>query len=282
MTKILKTKKHQRTSQAKAAPTHLTFSEHLAELRRRLFYISAAVIAGSMAAYLVQQQIVNALVAPAHNQKFIYTSPIGGIDFLFRVCLYTGLALSIPVIIYNCLKYIEPLMAHDSARFIAWSSLASGVLALAGIIFGYFIGLPTALHFLLHQFSNHQITAMLTIQSYLSFVTLYMFGAALMFQLPLILLLTNRIKPLTPGGMWRKERWVILASFVLAIIMNPTPNLIGQVVLAGPMIVAYQLAIGLVALLQKPAPAVIAEPIQPKTSRIIAQPKLIDVIVNPE
>jgi sec-independent protein translocase protein TatC len=73
--------------------------EHLHELRRRLFFIAISVIAWSAAAYAIQQRIVNVLLKPSHGQSFVYTSPIGGIDFLFRVCLYTGLIFSIPFIV---------------------------------------------------------------------------------------------------------------------------------------------------------------------------------------
>src|ERR1700760_595482 len=80
------------------------FMEHLRELRRRFFYMALSVIVWSGAAYAVQQRIVSLLLKPSHGQDFVYTSPIGGIDFLFRVCLYSGLILSIPVIVYQTLK----------------------------------------------------------------------------------------------------------------------------------------------------------------------------------
>ena len=124
----------------------LLFMEHVYELRKRLVYIATSVALFSAAAYGIQHHIVQALLQPAHQQKFIYTSPGGGIDFLFRVCLYTGITLSIPLIVYQCLRYMEPLLKKGSLRFIASGSIASGVLAAIGISFGYFVGLPSALH----------------------------------------------------------------------------------------------------------------------------------------
>src|SRR2546421_8023050 len=183
---------------SKSRNPKLPFIEHLLELRKRLFYVAVSVILWGAAAYFVQQRIVAALLKPAAHQQFIYTSVGGGIDFLFRVCMYTGLVFSIPVIVYHLLRYLQPLIKKDAVRFIAWGSVASGVLALAGMAFGYFLGLPAALHFLLHQFTSGQIHPLLTIQSYMSFVTLYMLGSALLFQLPLVLLLINRVKPLKP------------------------------------------------------------------------------------
>jgi sec-independent protein translocase protein TatC len=205
--------------------------------------VAVSVILWATAAYFVQQQIVRALLRPAHNQQFIYTSVGGGIDFLVRVCIYTGIVLSIPVIVFQILKYVQPLIKRDAARFIGWGSVVSGFLALAGMAFGYFLGLPSALHFLLHQFTTDQIHPLLTIQSYMSFVTMYMLGSALLFQLPLLLVLINRIKPLQPKKLLGYERWVILLAFVGGGIMNPSPRVQDQIMLAGPMIAAYQVGV---------------------------------------
>lgn len=222
------------------------FIEHLHELRRRLFFVAVTLTAFSVAAYSVQQTVVRLLLAPSHGQHFIYTSPLGGLNFLIKVCLLVGIVCSIPVIVYQFLRYVEPLMREPSRHFIRWGTFVSGVLAVLGMAFGYFLGLPAALEFLLNQFTTAQIQPLLTIEAYLSFVSVYMLCAALMFQIPLIVLFINRIKPLTPGGLLRMERWVILFSVILAFIMNPTPNLISQFLIAIPMILTYQLAIGII------------------------------------
>lgn len=243
-----KPKNPNRTTTHSLAPvTTLTFAEHFYELRRRLYYVALSVIFWGCIIYSVQQHIVNILLQPSHGQRFIYTSPGGGIDFLFRICVYGGLVLSMPVIVYQLLRFFEPLIHHASRRFVTIGSLVSGVLALAGVIFGYYIGLPAALHFLLHQFTTVQIRPLVTIQSYLNFVVVYMVGSALLFQLPLLLIFINRIKPLQPKNLLHYERWVILAAFVMAGLMNPTPNILSQLLVAGPFIIMYQVGIVIIA-----------------------------------
>lgn len=222
----------------------LPFIEHFYELRRRLFYVALSVLGVTLAAYTVQQHLVNILLRPSKGQHFIYTSPGGGLDFLFRVCVYTGIAVSIPVIVYQLLKYLEPLLKDTAtARFITLGSIVSGVFALIGVIFGYYIGLPAVLHFLLHQFKSQQIQPLLSIQSYIAFVTVYMLGSAMLLQVPLILIFINRIKPLKPSSLIHNERWLILGAFVASGLMNPTPNIISQLMVAGPIILMYQVGI---------------------------------------
>jgi len=194
----------------------------------------------------LERQLVAVLLRPSHGQNFIYTSPLGGMNFLFSVCLDIGLVIATPVIIYQLLAFLRPIMRDTTGRFLLLASTAAGVVALAGVVFGYFIGLPSALNFLLHQFTSVQVRPLITIQSYMSFVALYLFGSALMFQLPLILLIINRIKPLKPQRLFKYERHLIVGAFITAFIMNPTPNIIDQLLVVVPIILMYQLGIGLV------------------------------------
>ena len=248
MTRVRKHKKKQNSHQLHRQPVdrQLPFIEHVYELRKRVTYIAISVGIFGAAAYGIEHHIVNVLLKPAHGQQFIYTSPGGGIDFLFRVCLYVGIICSIPVIIYQILRYIEPLIKKSSIHFIGWGSFISGILAIAGVLYGYFWGLPAALHFLLHQFVTKQIQPLVTIQSYMSFVMVYMVGSALLFQVPLFLIFINRIKPLKPQQLFHYERHVILAATIIAALMNPTPNVFALLFLAGPIILMYQFGIAII------------------------------------
>jgi sec-independent protein translocase protein TatC len=231
------------TRPAKRRDEKLPFSEHVAELRRRLFYIAVSVVAFGTAGYFVQQQLVHFLLRPAHGQQFIYTTPGGGLNFLFQVCLYFGLALSIPVIIHQVLRYIEPLIETNTKRVVAWYSLVSGMLAVAGAALGYWVGLPVALRFLSHQFTTPQIRPLLTIQEYMSFVMIYLIGSALLFQIPALILFINRIRPLRPRQLLSGERYVVAGAFIVAAIMTPTTDILDQLIFVVPIVVMYQIAL---------------------------------------
>lgn len=217
--------------------------EHLRELRRRLAYVAITVVVGAGIAYGFEHQIINILLRPSGGQEFIYTSPMGGINFLLTVCLGMGVVLAIPVIVYQVLAFLKPLMGNTTRRFLLTSSIAAGILALAGVAFGYFFGLPSGLHFLLSQFTTDQVQPLLTIQSYTQFVALYLLGSALIFQVPLVVLFINRITPLKPRSLLRYEKHVLVGSIFLALIINPSPSIVDQLFLAVPMFVSYQAAI---------------------------------------
>ena len=211
-----------------------------------MYWVALSVLFFGAVGYSIQQQLVSFLLKPSHGQKFIYTSPIGGLNFLFQVCIYFGLALSIPVMVYQLLKYLEPLIHGRTRSLVVRYSVVSGLLAAYGGAFGYFLGLPVALRFLSHQFTSSQIKPLLTIQEYMSFVTIYLVGSALLFQLPIIILFINRIKPLSPKKLLGFERYMVLLAFIAAAIMTPTTDIFDQLIFALPIMLMYQIAVVLV------------------------------------
>lgn len=219
------------------------FIEHLYELRKRLIYIVSSVILFAMLAYSVQQHIVNFLLKPANHQQFIYTSPGGGINFLFSICLYVGIAASTPIIVYQLLAFLRPLIQDHVRRSIVRYSFFSAILGIVGFCFGYYIGLPAALHFLSNQFTTKQIHPLFTLQEYMSFLTIYLLGSMLLFQLPIILMFIDRIKPLPPRKLFKAQRYVIVGAFIIAMIMAPTTNIFNQLIIAGPIIAMYYFTI---------------------------------------
>jgi len=201
-----------------------------------------ALILASSGAYLIQDQIMAALMAPLGGQRLVYLTPIGGFSFIFKVSIYFGIGVILPVVIYHIYRFLEPIMDKRRKRSVALYIFASTGLAIAGGSFAYFASLPAALHFLT-GFSIHNVSAMLTVDSYLTFVITYVLGAAALFQIPLILMIINTIKPIPPSKLLSSERFVILGAFIVAAIISPTPDITNQAILAVPIIVMYQFGV---------------------------------------
>jgi hypothetical protein len=116
------------------------------------------------------------------------------------------------------------------------------VLAAGGIVFAYYVSLPASLYFLT-GFNLYHINPMLTIDSYFSFVMTYLLAGALLFQLPLVMMIINSVKPLTPKKLMKAQDKIIIGSFIVAAVISPTPDALNQILLASPMVVMYQLGI---------------------------------------
>jgi sec-independent protein translocase protein TatC len=199
-------------------------------------------ILGACLAYNFQDQVIHAVLAPLKGEKLVYLNPAGGFSFIFMVSVYAGFALAMPVLIQQLYAFVRPALPGNAQKKSVMLILGGFFLLIAGVAFGYYVAVPNALTFL-YSFADQYINASLTADSYLNFVIAYTLGIGIIFQIPLLLLLINSIKPLTPGGLMRSERWVILISFIIAAIITPTPDPINQTIVAGPVIIVYQIGV---------------------------------------
>jgi sec-independent protein translocase protein TatC len=220
----------------------MPFIAHMHELRRRLFYVVLALLAGSAVGYHFHAEVLHILIAPL-NQKLYYSNPAGGLDFIFKVCLLFGMLVTLPAAVYNIIKFITPAVPERARINLVIILFTSVSLAAIGISFAYFFSLPAALHFLSSFTESSQVSPLIFAGEYLTFVMVYLLSFAVMFQVPLIVAFVNKIKPLTPAGMMKSQRFVILGSFVVAAILTPTPDPLNQVIMATPMVLLYQLSV---------------------------------------
>ncbi len=219
----------------------LTFLDHISELRSRLFWSLFSFFIGGIIGFLLNSQILAFLISPL-SQPLFYSSPAGGFDFVFKLSIFFGFVISIPVFTYHVIKFIEPVLSEHFHVFISRLLIASCLLTASGILFAYYLSLPAALHFL-NQFGSDKVRSLISATEYFSFVTAYIAGFAILFQLPLVLFLINRVTPLKPGQLMKRQQYVILVSFIIAAILTPTPDVLNQTIMALPLIGLYQVSI---------------------------------------
>ena len=238
-----RTRRAPKASGLSEEPTLLSLKDHLRELQGRLFSTVFVFIIVAAIAYPFFGVITEWLLAPLREgQELVYLTPVGAFSFIIKVCAYVGLIGTLPVIIYHIYRFIMPAVQQVRLRRVLAYTVASLVLALCGILFAYYISLPAALYFLTGFELNH-IDPMLTIDSYFSFIMTYMLAGAVLFQVPLLMLIINSVTPLTPKKLMSAQKFMIVGSFVIAAIVSPTPDALNQALLASPVIVMYQFGI---------------------------------------
>ena len=238
-TKTQKQALTQKPSQTTGPQDELTFLEHLYELRARIFWIISSLIVTSAIGYYIKDILVAFVIAPLHGEKLVYLTPGGGFSFIFTICLYFGALLTIPVIMYHLYRFLQPVLGKASRRLIVAIILLSSTLAASGAAFGYLVAIPAAIEFL-STFAGDAVMPNLTAESYLGFVVAYMLGLAALFQLPLLLFIIDHVRPFPPGSLLSSQRFVIVGAMIAAAIITPTPDIINQLIVAGPIILIYQ------------------------------------------
>lgn len=224
------------------------FMDHIRELQWRLAIVALAFLATGAAVYPFFDKIVALLLKPlGNNLSLVYLTPGGAFNFAVQVCIYAAMIGALPVALYHIYRFVMPAVEKTMLRGVLGYSLSSLLLAAVGVAFSYFLALPAAIQFLT-SFDLKNISPMLTVESYLSFVMTYLLAGALLFQLPLFMTIINRIKPMTPRMLMSGQRHVILWSVVFAAVISPTPDAVNQLLLAAPMIVMYQVGIVIILL----------------------------------
>ena len=219
-----------------------TLLDHVRELQKRLIATVAVFVVGSVIGYLLFEQIVNILRAPL-GQELYYSTPAGSLGFIVKICTMVGVAFALPTLVYNIMMFLRPAfgraMSIKQAYFLAAGSV---FLAFSGIAFGYYLIIPGALHFFA-GFQFNGLTALITADSYLSFVTNVIITFTIVFQIPLLMVLIDRIKPLTPKRLFANEKYIILAGLVISLFVPFAFDLTTSLLIALPIVVLYNISI---------------------------------------
>ena len=222
--------------------------EHLIELRRRLLYSLATLVACFFICFYFARDIFAVLVQPllkAGQGKLIYTDIFEAFFTQVKVALFAAIMLAFPVIAIQLWRFIAPgLYAREKKAFLPFLFLTPVFFA-AGACFAYFVAMPWALHFLLSYQGNIggiQQEALPGVGNYLTFVTRFLFGFGAAFLLPILLMILERAGIVTREQLTKSRRYAVVASAAVAAVLTP-PDVVSMLMLLVPLYSLYELAI---------------------------------------
>ena len=225
-----------------AESVQITLMDHVSELRRRLVWCVCVFFAGGLAAYNWRGVIIAFMQTPLHQQLY-YTSPAGSFNVIMQICAIIGIIIALPVLTFHLLRFIEPALSRPlPKRLIASTMAGSFILALGGAAVAFYLSLPIALHFF-STVGAGQLQALISVDQYFRFVFTYLAIFAVIFQLPLVLMIIDHIFPLGPGTLGKWRRYVIVGAFLVGLLTPTTPDPLSQLILALPIIILYELTI---------------------------------------
>jgi sec-independent protein translocase protein TatC len=219
----------------------LKLEDHLNELKNRFLSILLVFIASSLAGFIFREYLLKILIRPMDGPLY-YTTPAGGFNFMLSLSICFGVLVTIPFAAYHLALFIRPAQPVNKKIPILLIITASFLLMWLGIFFAYYFSIPAALTFL-KSFGPGNINSIITAESYLLFVSMFVLGFGVLFQLPLVMFLINLLVKMHVKSLFRAQKWVVLAAFVLAAIITPTPDIINQVMMAIPIVILYQISV---------------------------------------
>ena len=220
--------------------------EHLTELRIRIIRSLIAVLIGAIAGWLLYPEIINFILDPycetlGTDCTLRVDEPLEGLNTRFMVSVYTGLALAVPVWLWQFWKFVSPGL-HKGERRQGLLLTGSGiVLFVAGTTLA-FLTLPRALDFLVSVGGTDLITEFRA-KAYISFVIKMMLAFGLGFQLPVVLIILQRLGILSYVTLRRQWRYAVVIIVVVVAVLTPSGDPISLLALAVPMYLLYELSI---------------------------------------
>jgi sec-independent protein translocase protein TatC len=220
----------------------LSLIQHIGELRDRLMKAAIALVITTAISFLFTTDIIKILLIPTGQERLVTLSPTENFTTYFRVALFTGIALAMPVILYEIYAYIDPALYPKERRFIRILGLPIIGLFAGGMAFCYFVMLPRAMEFLIN-FGGEVFDNQLRASEYLSFVTMFILGIGLMFEVPVIIYALVRVHVVSRAWLGKQRRYVVLVCFLLGAFITPTPDPFNQALVAIPMYLLFELGL---------------------------------------
>jgi sec-independent protein translocase protein TatC len=170
-------------------------------------------------------------------------SPAGGFWVAFQVAMYGGIVLAAPLVLYYIASFVFPALRMKERKYVYRGMFYGLGLFLTGVAFCYFILMPFALAASQRYsewlgFSADQWRA----EDYISFVSMFMLGMGLGFEMPVIILTLVKIGVLNYKILSKARRYMIVINLVLGAVLT-TPEVLTQVLMAVPLQGLYEITI---------------------------------------
>ncbi len=223
----------------------MSFLDHLEELRWDIIKILIGLaIATAICAVYTDFIVQEILLRPVRltGMKIQVLTPYGIVILYMEAALICGVILSMPNTLYWLWKFVAPGLLPKERRYIRWIVFFTSFCFFAGVAFGYFVLLPSALKFFT-TFGTQTIEMNVAIDKYVSFVLAMIVGSGLVFELPMISYFLTKLGLLTPAFMRHYRRHAIVVILIIAAVVTPTPDPVTQLILAIPMMALYEVSI---------------------------------------
>lgn len=229
----------------------MTLSEHLVELRKRLFRAAAGFVLGIVIAWFLTDPVMNAMREPVtaitKNQSgrqamLNYDTITGAFDLKFQLAMIIGAFISSPIWLYQLWSFFVPALTKKELKY----GFGFFFTALPLFLLGGFAGWLLVPHMvsLLTSFAPSEDSAIINAKTYFVFIMKFVLLVGVAFVLPVFLVLLNFVGVLSAQSIIRSWRWAIIAITLFTAITTPAADVISMFLLAIPMAALYFCAYG--------------------------------------
>ncbi len=221
--------------------------EHLAELRRRLFWVIGAWAVAAFAASFWPKELFEIQMAPANDavrasgHTLIAVAPSELFMTYLKTILLCGFVVAMPVTLWQFWAFVAPGLYANERRLAFPFVVSTSVLFVVGCAFSYFFALPVIFNYFVSLEADYVHTSWTTQAVFSSVSSMYLaFGAS--FQLPIVLVALALAGVVTPQQLAANRKYAILVAFIAGAILTP-PDATSQIMLSVQLCLLYELSI---------------------------------------
>lgn len=226
-------------------PKKLTVTEHLEELRNRLFICAIFFIGALFVGFYCAKPIIRFIQYREEQAKEITLNAFSVVDPLtvyLEVTFLVALVITSPIILYQLWAFITPGL-HENERKATLKYIPySFVLFIIGISFSYFVLFPFVMKFMMALSDDLGIQQTIGINEYFSFLFKLVIPFGFLFQLPVIVLFLSRLGILDPKWMVKFRKYSYFVLFVIAVLLAP-PDIVSYIIISVPLFILYEISI---------------------------------------
>jgi sec-independent protein translocase protein TatC len=236
-------------ARVKSPDEQLTLTEHLAELRVRIIRAALAVATGMIIVVVWYDPVLRFLRRPYEQLcndrpdltcELISLGPLDAFGTRFRIAMWGGIVLALPVIMWQVWRFIVPALHAKEKKYAVPFIISTVVMFLLGCFLAYYTT-EKALEFLI-DWSGEDVVATYQVSRYVNLIVAMMVMFGVGFQLPVLLVFLQLVNLVKPRMLMRWWRYAIVVIFVLAAVITPSGDPISMLMLAVPLTIFYFLA----------------------------------------
>ena len=223
--------------------------EHLYELRDRIIKVAVAVALGAVVGWFLYPQIFDLLLDPycdlqgasVDDCSLLQTEPLEGFSVRLKVAGYSGIALAMPVILWQVWRFITPGLYPHEKKYAIPFVISALLLFLLGAALAYYT-LPRALEFLT-SIGGEGLEERFRPAPYFQLITYMMLAFGIGFEFPIVLVFLQLAGVVTAPTLRSVRRYAIVGIVVLVAVITPSGDPYSLGILSLPMYLFYEASI---------------------------------------
>jgi len=225
----------------------MPLTAHLEELKTRLIRVLIVVGIGFGVCYLFKDWSFRVITKPLVDAMpaqgtMIFTGLPEAFFIHMKIAFFASLLLTAPYTLFEIWRFVSPGLYRDEKKYVLPFLFFSTLLFGSGVLFGYYIALPPAFAFFV-SFSTDFLKPMISFKEYLSLTLKFLLAFGLCFEMPVFIFFLAKLGVVDAKMLSKQRRYAILIIFIVAAILTPSPDAISQILMAGPLMVLYEVSI---------------------------------------